>query len=421
MRRFLLYVLVAYSFLIGFFSREFSGLPYSSFMEILIITLLMAVVIKTPKTEYNLLKNDLIYLIWFWLLVSLLEGLNPGSSTLGWMSEIRSTALYPALVIPISFLIFRSNRDLDIFLILIVGLSTLAALNGIKQLYYSPSSGEQRFLDEGGALTHVLFGQLRVFSFYSDAGQFGASQAQLGVISLVLATGPFKKWKRFILFGCALLMFYGMLISGTRGALFALIVGAFVAIILSKNMKVILIGGLIACSLLFILKFTYIGNSNYHIYRLRSAVNPDDPSLRVRLNTQIRLREYMSSRPFGGGLGVIGHNGTLYNKDKYLSTIPPDSYFVKVWAMYGIVGFTIWLAIMLYIFGKCCGLVWNTEDELLKVKLIALTSGFVGVLFCSYGNEVINSLPSSFIVYISFVFVYMGPKLETIKKSTLLD
>jgi len=337
------------------------------------------------------------------------------------MSEIRSTALYPALVIPISFLIFRSNRDLDIFLILIVGLSTLAALNGIKQLYYSPSSGEQRFLDEGGALTHVLFGQLRVFSFYSDAGQFGASQAQLGVISLVLATGPFKKWKRFILFGCALLMFYGMLISGTRGALFALIVGAFVAIILSKNMKVILIGGLIACSLLFILKFTYIGNSNYHIYRLRSAVNPDDPSLRVRLNTQIRLREYMSSRPFGGGLGVIGHNGTLYNKDKYLSTIPPDSYFVKVWAMYGIVGFTIWLAIMLYIFGKCCGLVWNTEDELLKVKLIALTSGFVGVLFCSYGNEVINSLPSSFIVYISLVFVYMGPKLETIKKSTLLD
>jgi O-antigen ligase len=421
MRRILLFVFIAYFFLLGFFSREIGGLPYSNLIDVLLIFLWGAVVIKTPKEDYKLVANDLVYLFSFWFIVSLLEGFNPGSSTIGWASEIRSTALYPFLLIPLVFLIFRNNKHLDVFLILIIVLSTLAGLNGIKQLYFGPSRGEQMFLDEGGYVTHILFGQLRVFSFYSDAGQFGASQAHLGLVSVILATGPFKTWKRLLFLVAGCVMLYGMLISGTRGALFALIVGAFFAIVLSKNFKFILIGGIIACSFLFMLKFTNVGNSNYQIYRLRSAVNPNDPSLIVRLNTQRNLREYMSSRPFGGGLGVIGYNGTEYNSDKYLSTVAPDSYFVKVWAMYGIVGFTIWLSIMSYILGKGCGICWKTEDEALKVKLIALTSGFAGILFCSYGNEVINSPPSSFIVYISLFFIFIGPKLENMDKSTLLS
>jgi len=412
MRRILLFLFIAYSFLLGFLSRDIGGLHYSNFVDILLVVIWIAVIIKTPKGDYRLLANDLTYFFIFWFIISLLEGFNPGSSTAGWLSELRSTALYPFLLIPVAFLILRDNRDLDNFLVLIIVLSTIAALNGIKQLYIGPSAGEQMFLNEGGSLTHILFGKLRVFSFYSDAGQFGASQAQIGLISLILATGPFSIWKRIFFLISALLMLYGMLISGTRGALFALVVGAFVAIVLSKNLKVILVGGLISCSLLFLLKFTYLGNSNYQIYRLRSAVNPDDPSLIVRFENQRKLREYMSSRPFGGGLGVIGYNGTKYNSGRFLSTVAPDSYFVKVWVMYGIVGFTIWLGIMLYILGKCCGIVWKTEDEALKVKLLALTAGFAGCLFCSYGNEVINSLPSSSVVYISLVLIFMGPTLE---------
>lgn len=416
-----LYVFIAYSFLIAFLSREIGGLPYANLVDLVLVIIWVAVVFKTPQGHYTVVFNSLFYLFMLWFVISVLEGFNPGSSVAGWVSEIRSTALYPVLLIPLAFLIFRNNRDLDVFLILIIVLSSLASINGIKQLFLGPSQGEQMFLNEGGYITHILNGRLRVFSFYSDAGQFGASQAQIGLISFILATGPFSKWKRLVFLVCAMLMLYGMLISGTRGALFALIVGAAIAIILSRNLKVILVGGLISCSFLYVLKFTYIGNDNYQIYRLRSAVNPDDPSLLVRLNTQKNLREYMSSRPFGAGLGVIGYNGRLHNPDRYLSTVPPDSYYVKVWAMYGIVGFTIWFCIMLFVFGKCCGIVWNIKDEGLRTKLIALTAGFAGILFCSYGNEVINSLPSSFVVYISLVFVFIGPKLDIVRKSTLLN
>lgn len=80
--------------------------------------------------------------------------------------------------------------------------------------------------------------------------------------------------------------------------------------------------------------------------------------------------------------------------------------------MYGIIGFTIWICIMMYILGKCCGIVWRIEDKGLKIKAMALTSGFAGILICSYANEVINTAPSSYVVYISWVFVLISPKLE---------
>src|SRR5690606_33795358 len=117
---------------------------------------------------------------------------------------------------------------------------------------------------------------------------------------------PFKWWVRALLSIAAFLSLYGMLISGTRGAFFALIIGVFLAILLSKQYKILLLGG---CGLLMaflFLKFTHIGDGNYQIYRLRSALNPSDPSLNVRFETQAFLRDYMKDKPFGEGLGVIG-------------------------------------------------------------------------------------------------------------------
>ncbi|MDN3585406.1 O-antigen ligase family protein [Pedobacter aquatilis] len=420
MRNFLLYALIVYCFTFGILGREIGGIPYGTLIEGLIVVIWISIIISAPKEHWSALNSDIVFLFLLWFIISLLQVVNPGASLMGWLMEIRSAALYPLMIVSLGFIIFRENKQLDTFIIIIIVFSSLAAINGVKQLYIGPSRGEQMFLDTGGAVTHVLWGRLRVFSFYSDAGQFGASQAHIGLMSLILAFGPFKKWKKIALFACSMLMLYGMLISGTRGALFALIVGGFLAILLSKKFKVLLIGGLFAFAFLFVLKFTNIGNGNYQIYRLRSALNPEDPSLNVRFNTQMALRAYMSERPFGGGLGVIGANGTQYNADKYLSTVQPDSYFVKIWAMYGIVGLTIWLSIMVYILGKCCGIAWNIKDESTRIKMIALTSGFAGILFCSYGNEVINTMPSSIVVYLSWVFILISPQLEKMEKSKLL-
>ncbi|WP_165973231.1 O-antigen ligase [Pedobacter sp. ok626] len=373
----------------------------------------IAAIFQVAKTGWANANSDIFYLMLFWFFISVIEVINPeGASVIGWLKEIRSAALYPLLITTLSMVIFDEIKDLNNFILLVLIFSTLAALDGFKQQHIGLSKGDIEFLASGGANTHLLWGRLRVFSFYSEAAQFGASQAHIGLMALILALGPIQKKYKVMLLVASALMFYGMLISGTRGALFALIPGAFTAIILSKKFKILIIGGVLGICFICFLKFTYIGNGSYEIYRLRSALNPDDPSLNVRINSQRILREYMSDRPFGGGLGVTGANGMLYNQDKFLSKVQPDSYWVKIWAMYGIVGFTLWLGIMMYILGKCCGITWRIRDEGLKIKAIALTSGFAGILICSYGNEVINTMPSSIIIYMSWAFIYKMPKFD---------
>ncbi|GAB3538496.1 hypothetical protein GCM10027443_33570 [Pontibacter brevis] len=407
---------ILFSFTLHFFTREIGGdIPYGVLGEALLVGTWIAVLTNSSK-KYNWsnTRNDLMFLTLFWFLINVVEVFNPADvSVRGWLQEIRGTSLIWFLLVPLSLIVFNTKKDLNVFICILIGMSILATLNGVKQLYIGPSPGEQAFLDAGASKTHILFGKLRVFSFYSDAGNFGASMAHIGLVSLILALGPFKLWKRILLAIAAGIILYGMLISGTRGALYALVVGVAVALFLSKNFKIMFIGAVFAISGLFLLKFTSVGSGIYHIQRLRSALNPEDASLGVRLYNQQRLAEYLDTRPFGGGPGVIGFWGVKYNPDKFLASIPPDSYWVKVWAMYGIVGFILWFGIMMYILGKCCGIVWMLQDKRLRIKLQALTAGFAGILFCSYGNEVINAMPSAMIVYISWSFIFLGPKLDS--------
>lgn len=402
-----------YCFLLFILDREIGDFPYGIVVDTVLLLTWIAVAFNRTRYNWQALNNDLCLLSAAWFVLNILELGNPaGASPAGWFQEMRSTTLYWFLSVPLAFLFFRQKKDLNLFLILIISLSVLGSLNGLKQLYLGLSPGEQVYL-EANAKTHLLWGKLRVFSFYSDAGQFGASQAHLALVSLILALGPFKTWKRILLFAAAGILLIGMLISGTRGALFALVFGIAVALFISKNIKIFILGSVLAFGGLFILKYTDIGNGNYQVYRMRTALDPKDASLNVRLNNQQILRNYLSTRPFGGGVGVMGTWGNKYNADKFLSTIPPDSYWVKVWGMYGIVGFIIWFGINLYILGKCCGIVWKIRDEGLRIKLIALTAGAAGILICSYGNEVINFMPSSIIIYLSWVFVFLGPKLDS--------
>ena len=87
-------------------------------------------------------------------------------------------------------------------------------------------------------------------------------------------------------------------------------------------------------------------------------------------------------------------------------------------AMYGIVGFVIWFGIMLYITGKSAGIVWKTRDPVLKNQLLALCGGATGILLCSYGNEVLNAMPSSMIVYLSWAFIWLSPRWDTPQPQT---
>jgi hypothetical protein len=411
---------ITYCFLNNYLSRHLLTVPVGLAMEgILIITWLAVLFHRSAIPIGKQLRNDLILVSLIWFIINILEIGNPaGASIEGWVNEMRSSTLLWLLTVSLCYVAFNRKQDLNLFLYLIIGFSIAGTIYGIKQKVLGVDSMEQLWLNQGASVTHIIRGRLRIFSYYSDAAQFGASQAHIALVCFILALGPYSRKKKLLLAFSTVLLLYGMLISGTRGALFVLVVGLFIYLSLSKQIKTLVLGCFLLVGVFSIMKYTTIGNENPDIFRLRSAINPDDPSLQVRLKNQAILREYLATRPFGGGVGVMGTWGSRYNPGKYLSKIPPDSYFVKIWGQYGVVGLILWFGLMMYILGKCMGIVWRIKDPLLRQKLLALTSGFGGILFCSYGNEIMNQMPSSMLLYISWVFIFSGPNLDTPSLST---
>lgn len=406
------YATLIFCFVMPAFTLELTGVPLGLGLEALLLCTWVAVFFNNRKYQWTTLNNDLVVLTVLWFLISVLEVFNPAdASIIGWAQELRSAALHPLLIIPLTLLLCNSKKSLNVFLILTIAVSVLGAINGLRQLKLGLTPGERLFVEEM-ASTHLIWGKLRVFSFFTDAGQYGASQAHIALVAGLLVFGPYKWWVRATLAVCCILLCIGMLISGTRGALFVLIAGAAVAVFLFKNFKILILGGFLLVAAIGFLKFTNIGSGNYQIYRLRTALDPKDASLNVRFYNQRILADYLKDKPFGGGLGVIGAWGHEYNSDKFLSTIEPDSYWVKVWAMYGIVGFVLWFCMMMYLLGKCGGIAWQIRDPMLRIKVIALVAGAFGVFVASYGNEVINRIPSSILVYMSMAFVYLSPHFD---------
>jgi hypothetical protein len=81
--------------------------------------------------------------------------------------------------------------------------------------------------------------------------------------------------------------------------------------------------------------------------------------------------------------------------------------------MYGIVGFILWFGAMLYMLGKSAGIIWNTRDPVLRNQLCALCGVYGAILLCSYGNEVMNVVPSLTIVSVSWAFINMSTRWDT--------
>jgi hypothetical protein len=409
-----LITLLFYAFLMPTIGKHIPGLQVGLLIDgFMVLTWLAIFFFRGNRFRFRHLNHDIFWLAAFWMGLTILQLGNPSRpSVQGWFQEMRSAGLYWFLTTPLVILLLRKKSDIPLFLHIIIIMSFLGALYGMKQLYIGVDAAENRWLEAGARKTHILFGKLRVFSFYNEAAQFGASQAHIAVICGVLATGPYSLGRKALYWIATAVIFYGMLISGTRGAMGALLGGGLLFLILIRQTKILVLGLTVGLAMVGMLKFTYIGQGNDQIRRMRTSLDPNDASLQVRLINQRILRDMLASKPFGTGVGTIGQWGTTYNKHIPTARIPPDRLYVKIWVMYGIVGFILWFGIWMFMIAKGSGIAWYTRDPVLRNQIIALTAGTFGSLFCSYGNEVMNALPSSLIVYISITLVFISRKWD---------
>jgi hypothetical protein len=404
-----LYTAVAAGFLLLGIGRYVTDVQVGLGMDAILSLTFLALFFKQfyTRIDWNPVKKDVMLLAFLWLMYAIFQLVNPeAQSSAAWFSG-RGSSLYMFLLIPLALLLIDNNYKLNIFFYTWGIFSILATIKGIMQINFGLDPYEQAWLNiEGNRSTHILFGKLRVFSFLSDAGQFGANQGYSGVMATIMALNQ-NNWKNRIFFALvALLGFYGMMISGTRGAISVPFAGFSLYFILKKNLPVMIGGFILLAGFFIFFKFTSIGQDNPEIRRMRSAFDPNNPSLQVRLANQKKLSSYLASRPFGGGIGHAGGKARKFLPNAFLTNTPPDSWYVLIWAEQGIVGLTLHLAILFYIIIKSSWkIMYKIRDPIVKMKMAALTCGMFGIMAASYGNMVLGQMPTSILIYTSMALM----------------
>jgi cell division protein FtsW (lipid II flippase) len=190
--------------------------------------------------------------------------------------------------------------------------------------------------------------------------------------------------------------------------------------VLRKNVKVLTTGVLFLGLIFVFFKFTMIANGNDQVRRMRSAFDPNEPSLKVRLDNQKILKGYLASRPFGGGIGHAGDKAQRFLPNAFLSHVATDSWYVLIWAELGIIGLTIHLFILFYVIGKASyKVMFKIRDPITKLKMSALISGMAGVMLASYGNAILGGMPTALLIYASMA-IMSNPEVfdnESIEKT----
>jgi hypothetical protein len=417
-------------FIFNFFAlgagRYIPGVPLGLGVDAHLIIIYLSLFAKSFSGEvsWHNAKREIVLLAAIWYLYAIFQLVNPEAvSRAAWFYAMRGVSLYMLLTIPLVFIIFNKRRDLSLFFLIWGILSLLGTLKGVMQKFIGPDPWEQAWLNAGGELTHILFGKLRVFSFFSDAGQFGGAQGHAGVVFLILAYHEKRSRMLRLFYGfVAILAIYGMMISGTRGSIAVPLAGLVLYIVLQKNIKAIVAGGVIGVAVIYFFMFTSIGQGNYTINRMRSAFNPQDASLMVRVENQRRLKSYMASRPFGGGIGSAGNWGMRFSPNTFLAQTPTDSWYVMIWAEQGIVGLILHLFILFYIVIKSSYIImFKIRDDDINAKMSALVAGLFGVMVASYANGVLGQMPTGIIIYMSMAFLFLSKEMDNQSSYNLLS
>ena len=402
------YTAIALNFILLGLGRYIKNLPLGFGIDgILVLTYLALFMSRfRSRIDWTPAKKDITILAIIWFGYSIFQLANPEARSVeAWISG-RGIAFYPFLFIPLTLMFIDNKKKLNYFFYIWAAFSILATIKGILQMVFGVDSAEQEWLNEGSYKTHILFGKLRVFSFFSDAGQFGANQGYTGVVFLIYAMSQQKFLNKLFFIIVGILGLYGMIISGTRGAISVPLAGFMTYFVLSKNIRVLIVGIAVLAMVFVFFKFTSIGQGNAQIRRMRTAFDPNDASLQVRLDNQKILKNYLASRPFGGGIGHGGTKAQKYLPNAFLSNVATDSWYVLIWAEQGIIGLLLHLAILFYVMVKASLIVmFKIKNPILKYKISALIAGMAGIMVASYGNAVLGQMPTALLIYATMAII----------------
>lgn len=394
------------------------SIPASLPNELLEIILIAIAIIDLRDSNFENLGNIMILALLGWCAFCVLEVLNDtcglGINVAAWFNGVRLMAfqlLYAAIVFCIYI---NSPKRIYQLLTCWACCAIFAAFWCWKQKNMGWTAGETKWLfAQGHARQHMVNGIIRYFSVFTDAANFGIHMAAASAAFLIIAiTNNVKKHKIF--FGIiGLISTWAMFQSGTRTAMFCLIAGFIVFLVLSKSIRIIVPVSIAFGLFLGMLIFTDIGQGNNQIRRMRSAFNPEDASANVRDINKQAIAKYMKDAPWGIGIGVFTDDIPAWNRYKLLAAIPPDSEYVFIWVRTGWIGVS-WFLIcnIIILLGACWTVFFRIKNRSLMGIGAAWCAAFTAIHLGGYANQILMQFPNIVIFYGGLSTVFTFPKIE---------
>ena len=392
--------------------------PASLPNELLELVLIAIAIIDLRETKFENIANLMTIAVLGWCVFCIIEVFNDtcglGMNVNAWFTGIRLMA-FQLLYAVIVFALYMNTPQRIYQLFKVWAYCSLFAIFWCwKQKNIGWDSAEMNWLfAQGHARQHLVNGIVRYFGTFTDAANFAIHMACASVSFFIIAiTNKVRKHKLF--FGIiGVLTTWAMFQSGTRTAIFCMMAGFMVFLVLSKSVKIIVPVSIVFGLFFGMLIFTNIGQGNNQIRRMRSAFNPEDASANVREINKAAIAKYMKDAPWGIGIGIFEKNIPAWNKFKIVSQIPPDSEYVFIWVRTGWIGVT-WFAIcnLMILMAGCSTVFFRIKNRSLMGIGAAWCASFTALHLGGYANQILMQFPNIVIFYGGMATVFLLPKIE---------
>ncbi|MGH9929026.1 MAG: O-antigen ligase family protein [Pyrinomonadaceae bacterium] len=360
-----LFAMMLFEPLRGFLRRaQYLFLPYSATDPIHIVTPLVTMLALAMLLQRRKLRvfraTPLAAMVSILGLIYILEIFNPLQ---GGVAVGLSGALF--MLVPVAWFYFGQDLKpafMDTALRLMVVLGILTSLYGLYQLAYGFPSFEQYWIDNTEFYNSIQVGTVkRALATYSSAEEWGRYIEIGALVAFGFGACAHVLLRRAGWLACGGALTLMLLLTGQRTAIFGLILGVFVLLMLGAQSWRGAVGRLLLAAgpVVLVAVFAQAPTNDDMLshgddtmgtvlsHTARGTLRPaQEDSLQERLkNWTFLFTEVIPYRPLGIGIGGTSVGAWMFNKD--LDLPPIDSYFISTILTCGIPAALLFMWILL--------------------------------------------------------------------------
>ena len=321
-------------------------------------------------------------------LVSSVSGLNPGNST--YILIFRY--LTPAFgLLFISYLACKNRKSFFFLTVGIISVGTITALYGIFEYLIGSNPINTFCAWHFQTHLHPAIYTEKIGTLYQSTSTFGNPEfaATFFISSVLLSIGylqflkTFKK--KFFLFLVLFINLLGIMFTFSRGEIFGLLLSIIIFIILLKGPSKILLVRAIAILLVIVVLFLLVFAKDISGKRLNIYSERQSTSFTHRAGSYKLMWSFLESNYFLGiGLGNYEKKYAMMSTSIFSATPTMDNMYLTILTETGIIGFAIFLTMMIWLF-KILG------GTLRKLKSFDIAPIFLSI-FCALIGMAISFL-----------------------------